>query len=127
MAEHPTRTYRLHLKVVAVCPINGVSVGNWDDRNTWSCDFKPEATDPQKAAAAAALTAFNIADADRMGEIDDELSKLDGITGARPQEDLLNKLDDDEVIDKDTLLNQRVKDALASKVTLRAERATLNP
>ena len=127
MAEHLSRTYRLHLKVAAVCPVNGVYVGTWDDRNTWGCDFKEEATDPQKAAAAAAITAFNINDADRMGEIDDELAKLDGITGARPQEDVINALDTAQVIDKDTVLNQRVKDALASKVTLRAERATLNP
>ncbi len=48
----------LHNAVAAVCPIVGVQA-DIKDRTTWIIDFDPSATDAQKAAAQAALTAFN--------------------------------------------------------------------
>lgn len=45
--------------VHAVCPIVGVSIGSVGDKGTWRIDFDPTATDAQKAAAQAALNAFD--------------------------------------------------------------------
>lgn len=51
---------KIDAAVKAVCPIYGVSVGNPADKSTWSIDFKPEATAPQRAAAQAAIDAFDL-------------------------------------------------------------------
>lgn len=48
----------LHAALAAVCPIAGVCVGDPSDRATWRIDFDPSATDPQRQAALAALTAW---------------------------------------------------------------------
>jgi hypothetical protein len=45
--------------VALACPINGVSIGDWENRATWRIDFKPEATSKQRQAAQKALLAFN--------------------------------------------------------------------
>jgi len=42
----------------AVAPIHGVSVGNKEDKATWRIDFKPEATQAEKDAAASVLANF---------------------------------------------------------------------
>ena len=52
---------QLHSAIAAVCPIDGVSIGRKNDKSTWRIDFRPEATDAQKAAARAALDAFDVA------------------------------------------------------------------
>jgi hypothetical protein len=49
----------LDAAVRAVCPISGVSIGNPNDKTTWRIDFAAGATDQQKAAALAAVQAFN--------------------------------------------------------------------
>ena len=54
-----TTTSRLHDALEAVAPIDGVSINRWDDRSTWRIDFTDEATEEQKAAAQAALEAFD--------------------------------------------------------------------
>lgn len=46
---------KLHEAVAAVCPIDGVAIGDPADKATWRIDFRPAATAAQKAAAAAAL------------------------------------------------------------------------
>lgn len=46
-----------------VCPNEGVSIGRWHDRSTWRVDFRPEATDQQKAAAAEVIATFKLQDA----------------------------------------------------------------
>lgn len=50
---------RLDTAVRAVAPITGVSIGQANDRSTWRIDFTQDATDEQKAAAQAALEAFD--------------------------------------------------------------------
>lgn len=40
-------------------PIDGVSMGRADDKQTWRIDFADGVTDEQKAAAEAALKAFD--------------------------------------------------------------------
>lgn len=52
---------KLHGALSAVCPTEGVAVGSWDDRGTWRIDYADGATDVQKAAAMALLTAFDFA------------------------------------------------------------------
>lgn len=39
----------------AACPIDGVSIGKAQDKTTWRIDFKPEATESERAAASAIL------------------------------------------------------------------------
>lgn len=45
----------------AVCPIDGVSMGEAANKATWRIDFKPEATPQQIAAAQAVVAAFDAA------------------------------------------------------------------
>lgn len=52
---------KLHNQIAAVCPIDGVSVGRKNDRATWRIDFRPEATDAQRAAAEAIKAGFDFA------------------------------------------------------------------
>ena len=52
---------KLHNDVVAVCPLTGISLGDETDKSTWRVNFKPEATDQQKADAQAVIDAFDIA------------------------------------------------------------------
>ena len=51
-------------QIAAVCPIHGVSIGRRADKNTWRIDFKDEATAAQRRAAAAALAAFDVRNAE---------------------------------------------------------------
>ena len=48
----------LHAKIAAVCPIDGVSIGDPADPKTWRIDFSVSATPAQMAAAQAALAAI---------------------------------------------------------------------
>ena len=50
---------RLHAALVAVCPIEGVSIGRANDRDTWKISYAADATDQQKAAATVFLAAFD--------------------------------------------------------------------
>jgi hypothetical protein len=50
---------RLNAAIAAVCPIDGVSVGTIGDPATVRIDYRPEATTEQRAAAQAALAAFD--------------------------------------------------------------------
>ena len=46
--------------VAVVCPVVGVSIGDQNDKSTWRVDFTPDATDAQKAAAAQAITNYDL-------------------------------------------------------------------
>jgi len=48
--EKSAQITALHSGVEAVCPIFGISIGRWDDRSTWSIQFRPEATPEQQKA-----------------------------------------------------------------------------
>ena len=50
---------KLDQAITAVCPIDGVSIGRWNDRASWEIQFRPEATDEQKAAAHAVMDTFD--------------------------------------------------------------------
>lgn len=49
----------LHDAIAAVCPIDGVSMGDDGDRSTWRVSFADAATDAQRSAAAAVLASFD--------------------------------------------------------------------
>lgn len=49
---------RLHDALAAVCPIDGVSIGRWDNRETWRLDAKPEATQEQITMARGIMVLF---------------------------------------------------------------------
>lgn len=49
----------LHEQIAAVCPIDGVSIWRWDNRDSWRIDFKEAATDAEKAAARAVVAGFD--------------------------------------------------------------------
>lgn len=53
------RPAALHRKIAAVCPIDGVSIGDWSDKKTWRISVYDAATDSQKAAAQAVIDAFD--------------------------------------------------------------------
>jgi hypothetical protein len=64
----------LHSCIQAVCPIVGVSVGDPADKATWRVDFADTATDTQKAAAVAAVAAYN-PDAPTSEQVDAERNR----------------------------------------------------
>lgn len=51
--------FELNDAISKVAPIDGVRIGNKDDRNTWAIYFKPEATKEQREAAESALRSFS--------------------------------------------------------------------
>lgn len=53
---------RLNQAIAALAPIHGVSVGTFGNAATCEIQFLPEATAPQRTAAAAALAAFDWSD-----------------------------------------------------------------
>ena len=46
-----TNMSELHSQIAAICPIDGISIGDESDRSTWRIDFRPEATPEQRLAA----------------------------------------------------------------------------
>jgi len=54
----------LHSSIAAVCPVNGVSVGDKIDKRTWRVDFAPEDTVEQRGAARSTISAFDVAAAE---------------------------------------------------------------
>lgn len=55
----PTITIaNLHAAIAAVAPIDGVSIGNINDRATWHIAFLTNATDAEKEAATALVAAY---------------------------------------------------------------------
>jgi len=51
---------KLHNAIAAVCPIHGVSVGDGENKTTWTISFKDEATNEEKAAAHAVIDAADL-------------------------------------------------------------------
>lgn len=58
----------VHKEVAAVAPINGVSIGRKDAKETWRIDFAPEATPAQRRAAQDVVDGF---DTNRRGPPDE--------------------------------------------------------
>ena len=61
--HNPNLSGTVHQAIAAVCQIGGISIGDENDKTTWRIDFADGATEEQKALAAAALAAFDIAGA----------------------------------------------------------------
>lgn len=51
---------KLHNAIEAVAPIYGISIGSESDKTTWKPDYKPEATEAEKAAAQAVIDAADL-------------------------------------------------------------------
>lgn len=51
---------KLHNAIVAVCPINGISIGNASDKTTWAFKATEAATTEQIAAAQAVIDAADL-------------------------------------------------------------------
>lgn len=45
-------------QIEKVCPIDGISFGNLDDKSTWRIDFRANATDEERSAAHDVLNQF---------------------------------------------------------------------
>lgn len=52
-------TIALDRAIRSICPIDGVSIGNSQDKSTWRIDFADSATAAQRALARAVLNEFN--------------------------------------------------------------------
>lgn len=48
----------LHEAIASVCPIDGVSIGDKNDKTKWRVSYKPEATPQQLTAAQGVIDAF---------------------------------------------------------------------
>lgn len=79
------KTERLHQTIAAVCPIDGVAVRTPGDSATVRIDFKASATNAQKTAAAAALTAFDWSDAAQVAWEAAQNPDKDGLVKAAAQ------------------------------------------
>lgn len=51
---------KLDFDLRAVCPIDGISIGIFDEKNTWRIDYKPEATMDEKNAAQVIVDNFQL-------------------------------------------------------------------
>ena len=51
---------KLHNSIAAVCPIHGISIGNKNDKTTWTISFKETATTEQITAARAIINKADI-------------------------------------------------------------------
>jgi hypothetical protein len=51
-------TIELHNAIQAICPIEGVAIGDSGDKTTWRIDFLPRATLAQRQTAQAVLDTF---------------------------------------------------------------------
>jgi hypothetical protein len=49
----------LNDRIISVCPIDGVSIGNWNDKSTWRISFAKDVTDAQKTSANIILRNFD--------------------------------------------------------------------
>lgn len=56
----PSLTSVLYKTILAVCPITGMMIGDWNDKTTWLLTYDPAATNAQKAAATTAITNFDV-------------------------------------------------------------------
>lgn len=63
MADASRMALRLHKTILAVCPIDGVSIDTTTQLPAVRIDYKPEATQVQRNAALAAVAAFDWSDA----------------------------------------------------------------
>ena len=52
----------LEQAIKRVCPIDGVSVGRWEDRATWRIDLQGDVTKAQRAAALEVVAEFELQD-----------------------------------------------------------------
>ena len=46
--KSPKIVAALHQEIANIAPIHGVSIGDWNDKNTWNVCFKDDATEAQK-------------------------------------------------------------------------------
>lgn len=51
---------KLHNAIAAVCPINGISIGNATDKSTWTFNATEVATDDEKTAAQDVIDAADL-------------------------------------------------------------------
>lgn len=56
-------TQKLHDQISAVCPIEGLSIGSFDEKKTWAVKFDAMATAQQRAAAQAVIDSFDASEA----------------------------------------------------------------
>lgn len=54
------RTRELHTKILAVCPIDGVSIGDLKNKTTWQIFYQAVATPQQRMVAQQILTTFDL-------------------------------------------------------------------
>ncbi len=74
-------------KILDVCPITNLTVGDWADKGTWVVTYAPTATDPQKQAAQDLIAAFDAqADSDAIDARDQ------AIWGLSERRDLFTKV-----------------------------------
>lgn len=78
-------TARLHEWVAAACPIVGVSVGRWADRDTWAIQPTAAATAEQVAAGTAALATFDVSPAAQTAWEEDQHPERKAIRAAAAQ------------------------------------------
>jgi hypothetical protein len=70
-------TKQLHDSISAVCPIDGIAIGDPEDKSTWRLDFQPDATEEQRAAAAAIMEGFDPAAAVARDAVIAEIQQLE--------------------------------------------------
>lgn len=52
--------HELMKQALEAAPIDGISIGNWDDKNTWRIHFNNSATQQQKDGAQAVIDGFDV-------------------------------------------------------------------
>lgn len=106
----------IHNAVSAVCPIDGVSIGNFSDKTTWKVQFSASATSAQKIAAQTAINNFDIAGAQQV-EIDRKTraGNIETEAGADQFMDRLRNATPDQIR---TFIGTNVTDLASAKILL---------
>ncbi len=73
----------LQQKVDAAAPNTGISIGRWNDKATWRIDFKDQATKEQRAAAQAAIDAFDMEAEQQILDTKEALEEIDALLKLR--------------------------------------------
>ncbi len=101
--------------IAAVCPILGVSVGDWTNKATWRIDFDPAATAPQIAAAQAAMQAF-----DPVAQQSADNSRITGLQGDTNYQALIAQIQASTVAQIDTWITNNVTTLAQARTVLAA-------
>lgn len=106
----------LHQAIASVCPIDGVSAGDWSDKATWRIEFAQTATQAQRDAAAVVVAGFDVLAAE--ASLAEDATRVIGIRADAERAELLNRLKTATPAQIRTYVNNNVTDLASAKLMM---------